>query len=188
MLDYRPRYYLTHPWEVFSELYLELKWAWQRVFRGWDDRVIWSLDYYLCEHLPQWLRMLKEDKQGCPVEMFSDPYKTEYSDEEFDEAKKRWDDLLEEMAQGFEAGKDYIENNFPAWKLFHDEDRKRFGHEKGYDNSVDYFIKSLNDPRRKDLKKELDHWKNLETQREEAHNKFNRALDLLRGYFFSLWT
>ena len=186
MFDYRPRYYLTHPWILFDELYLEIKWAWQRIFRGWDDRVIWGLDSYLCEYMPVWLRKLKK-KQGCPLEMYSDPYKTSYSDEEFKEAQKRWHNLLEEIAEGFEAGKHYIEDDFPAWKQLQDEEEKRFSKDKNY-GSVEYLLWSVNDSRREELRKELHFRENLDKERDKAYKKFMRALNLFSHYFFSLWT
>ncbi len=82
-----------------KELFRQLKWAWQRVYRGWDDRVIWSIDWYLCEMLPVWLRTLREITGEPPVE-FCDELDNVYS---IGESQRMWSCILDEIADGFEA-------------------------------------------------------------------------------------
>lgn len=67
----------------------EIKWAWQRVFRGWDDTVVWSIDMHLNVMLPQWLRVLRDNGMGVPCGM----------------SETEWHDILNRMIAGFEAGK-----------------------------------------------------------------------------------
>lgn len=112
--DYNSYYILTHPWEILREYKRQTKWAWQRVFRGWDDRAVWSLNYYLAEIIPQVLKKLKEDKVGVPMQFFEGlPYEDEntysYSEESMKIAEERWNVVLDEMIAGFE-----IYNNL--WK------------------------------------------------------------------------
>ena len=108
---YTKKYYLTHPWEILFEIKRNLVWAWQRVFRGWDDRVVWSIDFYLFEMMPQWLRQLKEVKHGTPIwcfeaigAEFDDEVTHSYSDKAHDKASAHFDYVIDKMIEGFEAG------------------------------------------------------------------------------------
>lgn len=44
----------------------QIKWAYQRVFRGWDDRAVWSLDTHLTKVLGQQLILMSEIAHGYP--------------------------------------------------------------------------------------------------------------------------
>lgn len=101
---YRPTYAFTHPHKIIEFAMDEIKYAWQRVFRGWDDRVIWSIDIYLTEKIPLWLLKLKEDKQGVPINFFKDGV-TEFTDEEVENARIKWNAELDTMIRGFAASK-----------------------------------------------------------------------------------
>ena len=106
-----PHYLVTHPWFILQEWGRRIKWAWQRAFRGWDDTVIWSIDYYLAEMLPVWIRQLKEDKHGVPGMIFTKKELSNpngISDKASKRAEKVYDNILEEIAIGFEA---YIKMN-----------------------------------------------------------------------------
>lgn len=96
-------YYLTHPWKWVEDLLLNLKWAYQRVYRGWDDRVIWSIDYYLSYMLPIWLQKLKGDKRGIPVEFFNENMDNE------EEAEALWNSELDKMICGFKVSFDMLD-------------------------------------------------------------------------------
>lgn len=75
----------------------EVKWAWQRVFRGWDDRVIWSIDWYLAENIPVWVRALKETKTGVSGACF------DWNNEDFDKAQQKQDEIFDAIIEGFES-------------------------------------------------------------------------------------
>lgn len=106
------RYYIKHPLHLWYDLTNPLKWAWQRVFRGWDDRVIWSIDGYLSEMMPQWLRRLKEEKAGIPFSCFEGSTTEEIEKEDLAVAEKKWHAILDTMIAGFEAGKKLIDYDF----------------------------------------------------------------------------
>jgi len=97
-----------HIYHTWLDLTNPIKWAWQRLTRGWDDRVIWSIDYYLAEMMPVWLRKLAKDKQGIPASMFGDNWIEPTSDED-EAAEQRWNGILHEMIDGFEAAKRIID-------------------------------------------------------------------------------
>jgi len=42
----------------------ELKWAYQRVFKGYDDRVFWDLDVYFLRIIPALKIWCKEELKG----------------------------------------------------------------------------------------------------------------------------
>ena len=90
--------------------YYTLKYAHQRLTRGWDDRAVWSIDWWLDDKMPAMLRKLKKDKHGIPMSMF-DGLPTEnndgytHSDETYAIAEARWDETLDKMIAGFEASR-----------------------------------------------------------------------------------
>lgn len=81
-----------------SEAKYAIKWAWQRVFRGYDDTMCWDFHSWISEYFPKILRDLKDNNVGCPSELYDK------------KAKKnkecwKWEEILEEMAKGFDAAK-----------------------------------------------------------------------------------
>lgn len=104
--DYRASYAIIHPWVFISYLWGHVCWAWQRVFRGWDDRVIWSINFYLAKMIPAWMRQLKKDKHGTPMMMFKDEDldpNGNISDEVSEQARLEYDTILESIVLGFES-------------------------------------------------------------------------------------
>lgn len=102
---YNWNYVLTHPHKLIMGTYRECKYAWQRVFRGWDDRVIWGIDFYLAERIPVWLDKLKQDKHGVPATML--PADCLYpTDEEMAVASAKYNTILDEISAGF---REYIQ-------------------------------------------------------------------------------
>lgn len=79
-------------------IFKEIKWGYQRVKYGYSDRDLWSFDDYLCDIIPPAIRNLKEQVSACPGDLYDKTIKN-------DECWK-WKEILEEIAQGFEAAKD----------------------------------------------------------------------------------
>jgi hypothetical protein len=106
---YNISYLLIHPWKFVNSCCRQCKYAWQRVFRGWDDRVVWSIDNYLAKSIPQWIRALKENQIGYPMSMHKEEdfidagYSLETTEDSDKEAIKKWDNILNQIAEGFEA-------------------------------------------------------------------------------------
>jgi hypothetical protein len=129
--DYRASYTITHPWIIFPFAWRHICWAWQRIFRQWDDRVIWSIDYYLAKMIPIWMRQLKKDKHGIPGMAFrkedlQNP-SGEITDHAFELAKNLYDDVLEDIAIGFENYKENEDTKNPIFEKGFDLFRKWFG-------------------------------------------------------------
>jgi len=98
---------LKNPLCLIEDAFYQIKWAWQRVFRGWDDRVVWSIDQHLAEKIPIWLKTLKETKTGVPASMFEDdafqpPYYSS-SKEDWKKAEEKWNKTLDAISEGFQA-------------------------------------------------------------------------------------
>jgi len=110
LCGYRASHTITHPWIFLQEGWRQIRWAWQRVFTGYDERVIWSIDLYLAKMLPKWMRKLKREKAGVPMMAF---YKEDLRDPSgnipdsaVELARMCYDDVLEEIAVGFDTYKE----------------------------------------------------------------------------------
>jgi hypothetical protein len=163
---------------VFRDVKNEIKWAYQRVFRGWDDRVIWSIDWYLAEYLPVWLEELKNSKHGCPMIMVPEgDDSTEYTDDDWNIVKENWNKTIDIMIDGFRAAKEIMDGEFPSWDIYHNEYEKRYGewdmhdHEKGHK-----------------LMEELNTWDGIKKEEAAIMVRYNEGMDLFKKYFFNLWT
>ena len=108
IFGYNAFHALTHPLIIIKGCINEVRWAWQRIFRGWDDRVVWGIDTYLAEMIPQWMRKLKEDKHGFPALMFGDNNWNKFSNDHFfpgteETAVRRYELILDTIIEGFET-------------------------------------------------------------------------------------
>lgn len=102
------RFWVNHWLCNWDKPYDAVIFAYQRVTRGWDDRAVWSVDYWLDSMMPAILRKLKEDKHGIPIDMFDDlPMNDQgYHDKpEMEIAEARWDTVIDKMIAGFEASR-----------------------------------------------------------------------------------
>ena len=71
--SHRPRYYLRHPFEWIGDKWRELKWAKQRVVRGYADCDVWNLDGWFSDVVPGALTHLAEHHYGWPDSLFETP-------------------------------------------------------------------------------------------------------------------
>jgi len=145
---------------------LPIKWAWQRLTRGWDDRVIWSIDYYLSEMMPAWLRRLKRVQHGYPCQFEGKP--------------EKWDEVLDTIIDGFEAAKQINDCDFPVWDWLREREVERYGRE------LDIF--SLEDQAKMDVVKEEINFREVyEAQEAGAMERFHEGIALFVEHYFSLW-
>ena len=141
---YRPSHAIFHPWKIVDYCWCEVIYAWQRAFRGWDDTVIWSIDYYLAEKIPIWLMELKKDKSGVPGQFITtaDEYIDEHgvqcvSEEGMKRAEKEYDDILDKISVGFLAYKNVSDCKFDYNSPEEIAANKQF--EEGFDLFKKYF-------------------------------------------------
>lgn len=128
----------------------ELRWFWQRGWRGYADSDIWSIDYFLLTILPPMLRKLAKDKHGYPAMLYQG------KDLDGQKGSKMWQDILEKMAYGFELrnrwesdypavvgemrdGKEYYDFKDKAWRAKFDKKQKEVN--KAFDESMKLFSK-----------------------------------------------
>jgi hypothetical protein len=88
-------------------MFNEIKYFIQRGKMGYSDRDKWDISSYWGEIMPALLRTLKESR-GCPSDF--------YDSERVNDECWKWNEALEEMAQGFEAA-NWIKNNTACRKL-----------------------------------------------------------------------
>lgn len=104
----RLRYAPIRFWNVHcSNWHRKIKWFFQRGHRGWADCDCWSLDWYLADWLPKALRQLRKTQHGCSAEMFDKEYKKKGKTNEC----WKWDEILGEMAQGFDEIRKVMNND-----------------------------------------------------------------------------
>jgi len=173
-LGYRKSYYFTHPHKLISELCSHVKWAWQRVVRGWDDTVTWDLDRYLCFMMPQWLdRLASVPYLGCPKRLEVEGLSSE-------ENAQRWKDMIHQMADGFRAGANCADT--PIYREAVQEYEKRYGEPPPC---------SVEAPERvarwDALCAELRVKERDKAWQEEQLARFKAGWELMGEHFFSLW-
>lgn len=142
--DYRAYYALTHPWKIVDYCVRQVKYAWQRVFRGWDDTAVWSIDSYLAKQIPELIRKLKKDQHGYPACILPEDYepgatRPEEEEEAIEkEAIEKWNNILDSIAEGFEA---YVKYDGFKWNdgntKEYEEDKKKF--ETAFQFLIKYF-------------------------------------------------
>ena len=101
LFSYSPHHVLFHPWILIPDLFREIRWAYQRVRFGNDERISWSIDLWLNPIMIKELNTLKKNKQGVPSKFFKSQEATE--NEDFDEAQRLWFIELDKMIFGFEC-------------------------------------------------------------------------------------
>lgn len=177
MLGYRTSYLLLRPHKLLCELLRETKFAWQRVIRGWDDTVWWSLDDYICRVCLHSLKQLRANGYGYPSEMKS---------------PEEWDKVLDQMIDGFAAADEIINDTekFPVWKErdrrwkeLHSDDSWVLW-EKAMDSEF-YEMKTHIDMEK--IEADLDFWNQHQREYNAAMERFNRGINLFKEYFFALW-
>jgi len=104
---YAPHVFFIRPWIAIEFVWGHVVWAWQRVFNGYDDRVIWGIDFYLSRMMPLWLQQLKEKKHGVPGIMFEE--------EDHDKNGNVLDDSLEKRLKEYNAILDKIILGFKSY-------------------------------------------------------------------------
>ena len=78
---YNSYHILTHPNKFFEECFYQVKWAWQRVFRGYDDRESFSMSGYLAKRISTLTRDLESYVEGYPCALYDES--TVYIDDSY---------------------------------------------------------------------------------------------------------
>jgi hypothetical protein len=141
MFGYKFSYVIRHPLIILGLCIDEIKYAWQRVFKGYDERISWELDWYLAKMIPLWISDIRHAKvPGVPTSFFDKyPHDENYNYSEDDEKKafEEWNSILIEIENGF---KDYLKLDETD---FHDPERKNM--EKRFNRAFDLFRQYFSD-------------------------------------------
>ena len=73
----------------------EIKWFIQRGKRGYSDKDVWAFDSYIAGMISNGIRTLEDHHHGCPSEL--------WDESRVNNECWKWEEILEEIAQGFEA-------------------------------------------------------------------------------------
>jgi len=87
---YRPKYYLTHPWEWFGQLWRNIRAAHMRCTRGWCYSDVWDWDCWFMHTIPEMFRHLADKGSAYPGMA---PFET----------PEKWHDWLHKMANQIES-------------------------------------------------------------------------------------
>lgn len=141
IFGYKFSYAITHPLIILELSADEIKYAWQRIFKGYDERVSWSIDCYLAKMIPKWIYDLRNAKEPGIPQSFFDKYSLQeddnYSEEDEKEAHKEWHSVLIEIENGF---KDYLKLDEIE---FDDPERKNM--EKRFERAFDLLREHWNE-------------------------------------------
>jgi hypothetical protein len=143
-IQYRVWYPLYRKWLWITELPAEIKWFIQRGRKGYSERDVWSLDYYIATWLPKALRELKRSGRkygGTPTYFAYDLFgkKKHYKDlteDQWKVADKAWMKTLDKMIEGFEAW-----NKLDEVRLDKNYDKKMKALEKKRTEGMSLFVK-----------------------------------------------
>ncbi len=143
LAGYRVTSALIHPHWILAQWGRDIKWAWQRIYRGWDDRAAWSVDYWLNNMMPDILRRLKKYTHGVPMSMYDNfqPNETwEFSDKDDEGAREKWNKTLDKIILGFEASQKLSDLNYD-WE--NEDEEKQI--ENTFKDGLNLFVKHYHD-------------------------------------------
>jgi hypothetical protein len=93
---YSPFYAFTHPHKIIEFYMDEIRYAYQRVYRGWDDRATWGIGYWMNDIIPDILKQCLDNTYGgvvgIPITFFEGD-----TDENYSYTKEQHDSALERM-------------------------------------------------------------------------------------------
>ena len=166
-------YEIDRKLEIPKKTYNDIKYFIQRGKRGYSDRDVWALDYYISNVMKHALKDLKEQVHGIPCDMANT--QTISLDENSKEILL-WKDIIENIRWMFEVN---ININDCHWIYVENEkDRKK----------LQKYVKKLNrkDKKRSSIFKDIDppHY-HLMTIKE--CDRYKKAWGYFQKYYHNLW-
>lgn len=161
-------YYKLFRLSNIKQFFRNMKFAYQRITKGYCEPDVWDMDVYLQYLLPDMLRELAETTHGWP------------QSKEFPNFED-WQEYLREIALHFENSR---EDNSTEIEREEDEAfEKILKYREGL--SLEESIDFKSNPEYQKLQKDwLELTKQVSQMREREKNK---AFDKMRNHFFSLW-
>jgi hypothetical protein len=106
LYGYKIRYIATHPSIIILYYFNYIKWMYQRVRYGYDDRAHWDIAYYLSDVAIKLINSFNDNKTGIPINLlhgaeYDGEY--EYTQKQIDNMKAEWTKILTDITKGFES-------------------------------------------------------------------------------------
>lgn len=124
LFGYNMTYYLPRIWRLPMEARYPIRWAWQRLVRGWDDRAIFAFDSWVMRHAVEVLPYIQEWPGYPPLPEFGYDWNNEDNNDE-DAIRGRWIAELQDIIDGFNKG---LDGDDDAAAAAADKFRKYFFH------------------------------------------------------------
>ncbi len=144
-------------------LFKEIKYAIQRIKRGWSDRDVWSFEGYLAEVIRDGLKHLKQNKYGVPTRFLKDG---DDGPQNVRIAERDWNATLDEIILAYDTALKIM--NGDVYAPFEGEDAR--GKEKKFLNNMH----------------ELGHTE-LKFLTVAEYAKMKEGFKLFGEHFFSFW-
>ena len=110
--------YSTKPWVYFHDLWLQVKWFFQRGARGYADNSTWSIDWYLCGWMGKALRELADNVHGVPcVEIIRDGKPADDPNDAEFMTLEEWQFTIRYIAETFDLGRKIQDYDVPGEKM-----------------------------------------------------------------------
>lgn len=165
---YAARYALRHPHDVVRHYLYEVKYFLQRGWRGYSDRDLWSLDYYLARVLQDALPDLADRAHTyIPQEDMTD-----------EEAMARSDEILRKIGDGFKAANELCEQDFYVYSIPPDPHADLFLPSDPPDSK---FVE-MNPAAMGELDQDA-----TDIARLAIMKRWEEGIDLFKKYYFDLW-
>ena len=159
--------------------YRHIKWTWQRAWRGWDDTMTWSIDYWLSETMPKLIEKMRQHK-GYPGILITEDIAKLPQDEIDKICIEKWNIILDDIVAGFNAAIQISDGGGPAWDEYFDECHKLYG---------DYhdWCSSESSKLRDEVWVRLNMDEKIKLEQERLFVIYNKGMDLFKEYYFNLW-
>ncbi len=163
-----------------ESLYYSIKYLLQKLFRGYSDIELWSIDATLAPVILKYLKLFKNmNRQGYPCCMMDlIKIKDEHNPTEAEDklCREKWNEIIDDMIFSFE----YAVGNYSSAEKYHD---------LIYPNNKEVVIKfvpSEDDPKmnRMVCEPKLEYRRDIY---EKLEVKYDKGMMLFSRYFSSLW-
>lgn len=169
-LSYSKRYYLTHPWKLFTEFFRGCKMAYKRAVYGWCPWDVWDWDNWFMGVVPDQLRYLADNGHAYPGR---EPFET----------SEKWHEWLHHIA-------DLIETGSEQWQDEHNEYYKDFMDElMNRDVILTEIDENGNTHHKLHPKTELDknYYNRYKELGEQGDKNIKEALAQISEHFYQMW-
>lgn len=107
---YAKGYYLTRPWKIVSQTFRNIKFAWQRITKGYCEYDYWNIDCYLLKLLPELFDDFRRNLHGHPCSFTEEEWDNFLLKEVIEPLRNARDDQNVEINEFEEKIHDYFKD------------------------------------------------------------------------------